>query len=115
MSERGRDPSEHEHDHDHDTSEDELQQRVRRASGGEPEAGLRAESESGSRSDRTDRGAAGEGDTPDVVRDEDARAATERVERMQREGKGMGGTSTQGRSDVVDEESIEKATRGEES
>lgn len=55
------------------------------------------------------------GDTPEVVREEDSRAATDRIERMQREGKGMGGTSTQGRSDVVDEEAIEKATRGEES
>lgn len=53
-------------------------------------------------------------EAPEEVREEDSRAATERIERMQQEGKGMGGTSTQGRTDVVDEEAIEDAARGEE-
>lgn len=100
-------------DRDRDQSQDDMEERVRQASGGEPESGVRAES--GPDSGRQDRGAAGGGDTPEVVREEDSRAATERVERLQQEGKGIGGTSTQGRTDVTDEEAIERATRGEES
>lgn len=94
---------------------DDLEQRVQQASGGEPEAGIRAEKEAGDGDGSANRGAAGRGDTPDEVREQDSRAATERIERMQREGKGMGGTSTQGRTDNADEDAIAEATRGEES
>lgn len=95
--------------------DDDMKQRVRQASPGEPEAGVRAEStepDEDRRSASTSQPDAP--DFPDTERDEDTGAVTERIERMQREGKGMGGTSTQGRTDVVDEEAIEKATRGEE-
>ena len=91
---------------------DDMEQRVHRASPGEPEAGVRAESTQPVE-ERREASSSGR-DTPDEARDEDSRAATERIERMQQEGKGMGGTSTQGRSDLVDEEAIEEATRGEE-
>lgn len=95
------------------TQDDDVDKRVRRASGGEPEAGVRAESAE----PVEERGAAAtsDDDAPDPVREKDERAATERIERMQQEGKGMDGTSTQGRTDVADEEAIEDATRGKES
>lgn len=94
--------------------DDDMEQRVRQASPGEPEAGVRAESTD--RQDRRDTSTSQPDapDSPDTEREEDTGAVTERIERMQREGKGMGGTSTQGRTDVVDEEAVEKATRGEE-
>lgn len=94
---------------------DRMEQRVRQASPGEPEAGVRAESTE----PEEERGAPStsqphDPDSPDPVRDEDTGATTDRIQRMQREGKGMGGTSTQGRMDVADEGAIEEATRGEE-
>lgn len=92
---------------------DDMDKRVRRASGGEPEAGARAESADLVEERRA--ASTSDSDAPDPVRDKDERAATERIERMQQEGKGMGGTSTQGRTDVADEEAIEDATRGKES
>lgn len=99
---------------DRSQSDADMEQRVKRASAGEPEAGVRAESAESTDSAEERRAVStSEGDTPHVVRDEDSRAASERVRRMQQEGKGMGGTPTDGRSDVVDEEAIEDATRGE--
>lgn len=53
-------------------------------------------------------------DAPNPVRDKDDRDATERIERMQQEGKGVGGTSTQGRTDSGDEEAIERAASRED-
>lgn len=90
---------------------DDMDKRVRQASPGEPAAGARAESEG----DRQRRAASTSGDdAPNPVRAEDDRDATERIERMQQEGKGMGGTSTQGRTDSADEGAIERAASGED-
>lgn len=93
-------------------TDDDMDQRVRQASGGEPEAGVRAETADPGE----DRGAAStsRSDAPDPVRTKDEQDATDRVERLQQEGKGMRGTSTQGRTDVVDEEAIQDAASSNE-
>lgn len=96
---------------DRDRDREDVEERLHQASGGEVESGRRAET--AEPAEEPDDLSSSGADTPGV-REEDARATTERVERMQREGKGLGGTSTDGRADLPGEEEIEKATRGED-
>ncbi len=94
-----------------DDRNDDMDKRVRQASPGEPAAGLRAESED----DRQRRAqSTSSDDAPNPVRARNDQAATERIERLQQEGKGMGGKSTQGRTDSADEEAIERAASGDD-
>lgn len=95
-----------------DDRNEDMDKRVRQASPGEPESGVRAESGEGDRQRRAE--STSNDDAPNPVRAKDDRDATERVERMQQEGKGMGGTSTQGRTDSADEGAIERAASGED-
>lgn len=93
-----------------DDRNDDMDERVHQASPGEPEAGVRAESE-GDRQRTAE--STGSDDAPEPVRARDDQDATKRIERMQQEGKGMGGKSTQGRTDSADDEAIRRATSGQ--
>lgn len=86
----------------------EMEKRVGQASGGEPEAGVRAEgAEERDTSHSTSRDEA-----PDRLSDEAVEAERERIEKLQSEGQGARGRSTEGREDQADESAIREATEG---